>query len=86
MRKHSHPHLPFNLSKDHAMFRKFVQQDPVGYSLTELGSTRREFLTRGACLAGAAALGGAYLPQAMAAGPLTLKATHGTGLCKALSQ
>jgi len=63
------------------MFRKFVQQDPNGDPLTELGSTRREFLMRGACLTGAAALGGAYLPQAMAAGPLTLKATHGTGLC-----
>ncbi|MEA3115003.1 MAG: NitT/TauT family transport system substrate-binding protein [Caballeronia sp.] len=63
------------------MFKKFVQQDQDRLQLTEVGSARRDFLVRSACMAGGAALGGAYLPQAMAAGPLTLKATHGTGLC-----
>jgi NitT/TauT family transport system substrate-binding protein len=63
------------------MFKKFVQQDQDRLQLTEVGSARRDFLVRSACMAGCAALGGAYLPQAMAAGPLTLKATHGTGLC-----
>lgn len=42
---------------------------------------RRQFLTRGACLAGGIALGGTYMGNALAAGGLTLKATHGTGLC-----
>jgi len=63
------------------MFKKFVQQDQDRLQLTEVDSARRDFLVRSACMAGGAALGGAYLPQAMAAGPLTLKATHGTGLC-----
>jgi NitT/TauT family transport system substrate-binding protein len=63
------------------MFKKFVQQDQDAQALTGTGTARRDFLVRSACVAGGAALGGAYLPQAMAAGPITLKATHGTGLC-----
>jgi NitT/TauT family transport system substrate-binding protein len=63
------------------MFKKLVQRDRETLQMAEVGAARRDFLLRGACLAGGAALGGTYLPQALAADTLTLKAMHGTGLC-----
>ncbi|SAK56920.1 ABC transporter substrate-binding protein [Caballeronia ptereochthonis] len=63
------------------MFRKFIDGNAASLHLSALGHGRRDFLARGACLAGGAMLGGAWLTDAAAAGSVTLKATHGTGLC-----
>jgi NitT/TauT family transport system substrate-binding protein len=63
------------------MFRKFINRGEASFHLSAVSHGRRDFLARGACMAGGAMLGGAWLTEAAAAGSLTLKATHGTGLC-----
>ncbi|MDN7867720.1 ABC transporter substrate-binding protein [Burkholderia multivorans] len=63
------------------MFRKLIKQSETSFHLTVASHGRREFLARSACMAGGVLLGGTWMSEANAAGSLTLKATHGSGLC-----